>query len=389
MDPEKLNEPYPAAKHPLLRRIFFFQQIWIMKLAAKVLLAYTRRFRAVRTAPPSYTKRYSSRQALEVRFFLPEDFDPKTSPAPLPLYIHVHGGAFTVATADVDDLFCTSWATKASMVVASVNYSKAPVHKYPVAIHDVAAIARAIISDPALPTDRDHVTIGGFSSGGTLALSATMLPDLKGLVKAAVVYFPLTDWSEFPHEKFAVRLDTKDRMDRLFTYGAALDWGYNPVGQDRRDPLISPIYADPDDLPRYVCIVGAQHDMLCREGRNMAIKLAASTGDVAYQRKLRQVQMESRQGKGTGSTAVDIAIAKLSVPEAAEEGGEGTGELATETDLSESFETERYKWVFAEGMRHAFTDDLGLKETARSERRRQFCDALYADVGNWLEQNVL
>jgi acetyl esterase/lipase len=388
MDIEKLSEPYPAAKHPLLRRMFFFQQIWTMKLAAKALLAYTRKFRAVRTAIPNYTKRYASRPGLEVRFYFPKDFDPKTTPAPLPLYIHIHGGAFTVATADVDDLFCASWATNAMMVVASVNYSKAPLNKYPVAIHDIAAVGHAIIADPALPIDKSRVVIGGFSSGGTLALSATLLPDLRGLVKAAVVYFPLTDWSEFPHEKFAVRLDTKDRMDRLFTYGPALDWGYNPVGQDRREPLLSPIYADPEDLPRYVCIVGAQHDMLCREGRNMAVKLAASTGETKYQRRLRQIQLQLSQGKGTGSTAVDIAVAKLSGSEAEGEAEVESGELS-DSVLSESFETERYKWVLAEGMRHAFTDDLGLKETARSERRKEFCDALYADVGNWLEQNVL
>ena len=40
------------------------------------------------------------------------------------------------------------------------------------------------------------------------------------------------------------------------------------------DPLLSPIFTNKEDLPPYVCLLGCELDMLCKEVEDMAISLA-------------------------------------------------------------------------------------------------------------------
>ncbi len=87
---------------------------------------------------------------------------------PLPVHVHLHGGAWLMRHPQMDDWWCRYLAATAGVVVANVDFEVAPRVAYPVAqhqAHDVAA---------ALAADGTPVSVGGFSSGGGLAASVAL-----------------------------------------------------------------------------------------------------------------------------------------------------------------------------------------------------------------------
>ncbi|CAD0092653.1 unnamed protein product [Aureobasidium vineae] len=229
--------------------------------------------------------------------------------------------------------FFLVWAVKTAIAL-----QKAPVYQFPIPTLDIAAIACAAIDDETLNIDKSRVVMGGFSAGGSLALTSCQLPELQGLIRAAVSYYPAVDWSHPPPVKWAHRLCTEKKSESLNTVGPALNWAYVPTGQDRTEKLLSPTYATKQELPKWVCMIGAQHDILCREARNMIYSLA--------------------------------------------------GEEVPESGWDQGWERRTYKWLLAKGVRHGFTDDFGRKQGQSQDARRQVCEATYASVYNWLETKV-
>ena len=62
--------------------------------------------------------------------------------------------------------------------------------------------------------------------------------------------------------------------DFLLRAGKAFDWSYIPVGQDLRDPLLSPIFAPRENLPSYVFMVACELDLSSHDAWRMACRLA-------------------------------------------------------------------------------------------------------------------
>jgi acetyl esterase/lipase len=337
--------PLPAALAPFWTRMSHFFKLWTVKIIVAINLTIFRILWPSPETDPTFTRKYACRPTLPVRIFLPQIDEEKTTidsnsdKSLLPLYLDIHGGGYAIGDAAIDDVFCSKWCNRTGMIVASLNYRKTPLHPFPVAVHDIAAVAGAVIDDESLPIDKSKVIIGGFSAGGNMCLTSTLHPELQGRIKAAVSYYPVVDWSSPPHVKFATRLYTEKKNETLATIGPSLDWGYVAAGQDRKTKLLSPCYASKEELPPYICIVGAQHDMLCREARDMIYSLA--------------------------------------------------GEKMPEAGWDEGFEKDNYKWMLIKSVRHGFTDDFRKQKGARTEAKRKICDQIYADIHRWLVEKVL
>ncbi|KAI5268161.1 alpha/beta-hydrolase [Aureobasidium subglaciale] len=330
--------PLPAELASFARRTQYFFLVWTVKITIALQLAYLRFFYPTPSVQPNYTKTYSCRPKLPVRVFVPESRR-DDGEAPLPLYINIHGGAFATCDASIDDTFCKSWCERTGMMVVSFNYRKSPIHRFPVPVLDIAAVARALFDDTTLNIDKSRVVMGGFSAGGKLALTACQMPELQGKIRAIVSYFPIVDWSAPPHAKWAERLYMEKKSESLNTAGPALDWAYVPAGQNRKERLLSPCYASREELPEWICLIGAQHDMLCRESRDMIYSLA--------------------------------------------------GEAVPESGWDEDWERGTYKWMLAKGVRHGFTDEFRKKRGRSSAQRKQVCEETYASVHKWLQTKVL
>ncbi|KAJ5915925.1 hypothetical protein N7454_010832 [Penicillium verhagenii] len=332
--------PLPKERLYLSHRLNCFFRLWLLKFLATLYFLYLRLFHTPQPGTqPTLTKRYACRPTLETRIFYPLSYNPAERQL-LPLYLNIHGGGFVMCDATVDDSFCSSWANRTGMLVVSLNYRKAPLHPFPTATFDVAEVAKYVLADESLPIDHSRIAIGGFSAGGKLALSASQCPGLKGLVKAAVIYYPIVDFGHPPNEKLDSRPYKNGPNDSLEKTSWWLDWGYVRVGQNRRDPLLSPLYAGKDELPPWIYMIGAQWDMLRLESQEMIHGLAG---------------LDDRVG----------------------------------AEQEEDFEVGKYKWTLARGCPHGFTHvSPGRKKGVNSEKKREeVTQGIYEEAYMWLKKS--
>lgn len=227
--------------------------------------------------PPPHLPRITSypyNHELTCRLFIPSWIKPGSRTAPL--WISIHGGGFTLCSADCDDFDNRLLSEKFGLVVLAINYRKAPAHVFPAAVRDCAALIRAALDDSDLPVDKAKVVVAGYSAGGTLALTSVQLDGIHDRVKAVVSHYPVADYTRSTEERLrTTKLAPGRKTDPLASLVSPLAWAYIPVGTDLRDPLLSPIYSDRERLPYHVLITGCEYDMLCEEARLTAVRLAA------------------------------------------------------------------------------------------------------------------
>ncbi|OJD12996.1 hypothetical protein AJ78_06489 [Emergomyces pasteurianus Ep9510] len=332
--------PLPKERLSLAHRLNCFFQLWLLKFLANLYFLYIRLVKPPQPdTQPTLTKRYACRPTLETRIFYPRSYN-RGQRQLLPLYLNVHGGGFALCDATVDDPFCSAWANRTGMLVVSLNYRKAPLHSYPTATFDVSEVAKSVLADDTLPIDHSRIAVGGFSSGANLVLGAAQLPGLKGRIKAAVVYYPIVDFGHPPNYKLDSRPykpgPVKDTLERSSWW---LDWGYVRVGQNRRDPLLSPAYAPTEELPPWIYMIAAEWDMLRLETQEMIHRLAG---------------LEKRE----------------------------------KVEQEEDFEVGRYKWTLARGCPHAFTHASPRKKRGQSNMKKQeIAQRIYAEAHEWLKKS--
>lgn len=153
----------------------------------------------------------------------------------------------------------------------SINYRKAPSYPFPYGVQDAAETAKAVLTDPELPIDHSKVALGGFSAGGNLSLAIAQMEGLRGGITSLIPIYPVVDFSGTFKGTFKTTKDGK--RDILEKTSALFNWAYISQGQDRMDPLLSPIYAKREDLPPNILFIGAEHDILCYEAEAMALRL--------------------------------------------------------------------------------------------------------------------
>lgn len=168
--------------------------------------------------------------------------------------------------------------------MVELDYRKAPSHPFPTAIRDVEALMLAVHGDGSLPLDRHRVAVGGSSSGGNLALAVCQLQTIRETVAPSAVcpIYPLVDLATRP-EKKAERRYYKPSLgsgaranatDMLSPVSRFFSWSYLPYGQRLGDPLLSPIFAPREHLPKKIFIIAAELDRLAHEAWRMASVLA-------------------------------------------------------------------------------------------------------------------
>jgi acetyl esterase len=104
-------------------------------------------------------------------------YRPKGIAGALPVLIDVHGGAWSSGDRTGDKLYCTELA-KTGLLVVSIDFRQAPDFQHPSGSADVAAAVRYVrVNAKALNADPERIGLIGSSSGGHLALLASVRPD--------------------------------------------------------------------------------------------------------------------------------------------------------------------------------------------------------------------
>lgn len=203
----------------------------------------------------------------------------------LPALVYYHGGGWVIGDVDTHDVTCRQLAAASGCAVVSVNYRKAPEHRFPAAIDDAYAVAAWLAANGgSLRIDGHRLAVGGDSAGGNLAAAvALMARDALAAGRNApsfrlqLLIYPATDMT--------MAHDSLERFaDGYLLTRAAMAWfiDHYMSGADRRDPRASPLLAASlDNLPP-AYVVTAGFDPLRDEGLAYARRLAQAGNTVDY-----------------------------------------------------------------------------------------------------------
>jgi epsilon-lactone hydrolase len=180
-----------------------------------------------------------------------------------------HGGGYCSGSILSHRRMVTEAGRAVGVRTLAVGYRLAPEHPFPAALDDVVTAWRFVRSEGIAA---DHVAIGGDSAGGglTIALINQLRDSQEALPACAWLVSPWTDLT-----MSGSTLVTKDAVDPLIhkSYLGELADAYLPPGMDRKDPRVSPLYANLRGLPPTLIQVGSAETLL-----EDATRLAAAAG---------------------------------------------------------------------------------------------------------------
>ncbi|OWJ91547.1 alpha/beta hydrolase [Pseudomonas sp. A46] len=191
--------------------------------------------------------------------------------------LYLHGGAFMTGSPATHRAITGHLAKGAGIAVCALDYRLAPEHPFPAARDDAVAAYRELLA-AGHPASR--LFIGGDSAGGNLALLCALEARRQGLPSPAGVlcFSPVTDMSgEALHAPSA-----GDPLINPAWVAQAADL-YCPPGMDRRNPALSPLFADLAGLPPLLLQV-AEDEILRDDSLRLAERVRAAGGWVRLER---------------------------------------------------------------------------------------------------------
>jgi acetyl esterase/lipase len=179
------------------------------------------------------------------------------------VYVHIHGGGWTLGAADLQDQLLGYLADETGLAVASVDYRLAPEHPYPAGPDDCERAVLWLLEHADELGAPPVFGIGGESAGAHLAVvTLVRLRDRHGIggaFRAADLFYGGFDLSGTPSRRAY--------DDILVLSDGFMDWctenftpGLDP--EARRDPDLSPLYADLRGLPPALVVVGSADPLL-------------------------------------------------------------------------------------------------------------------------------
>jgi acetyl esterase/lipase len=180
-------------------------------------------------------------------------------------YLNIHGGGWALSAANLQDPLLVELADATGLCAVSVDYRLAPEHPHPAAAEDCEDAALWLLREGFGELGVPPVAaIGGDSAGGHLsALTLLRLRDrhaITGAFAAANLIYGAFDLSMTPSQRNWGEHNLILSTPILHYFGDM----YLP-GRDaeaRRDPGVSPLYADLRDMPPALFTVGTLDPLL-------------------------------------------------------------------------------------------------------------------------------
>ena len=180
------------------------------------------------------------------------------------------------SVSDTHDRLMREYAARSGAVVIGVDYALSPEARFPVALHQVHAVARWVAEQAgSLGIDPRRIGIGGDSAGANLSLATALhLRDQgEGSLLAAMLFnygffdADFTTASQRQHGHAGALLTTSELDGYLNAYLGE--------GDARTDPLALPALAKLDGLPPSLHIIAAC-DPLADGNRTLAARMIAA-----------------------------------------------------------------------------------------------------------------
>jgi acetyl esterase/lipase len=184
-----------------------------------------------------------------------------------------HGGGYCSGSIVSHRRLVTEAGRAAGVRTLAIAYRLAPEHPFPAA-YDDALTAWRFLREQNIPAAR--IAIGGDSAGAGLTVA------LIGRLRDAPEELPSCAWLVSPWTDLTMSgstLSSKEAVDPLIhsQYLMELADAYLPEGIDRKDPRVSPLYADLKGFPPTLIQVGSDETLLDDATRFAGV---AGTADV-------------------------------------------------------------------------------------------------------------
>jgi len=192
---------------------------------------------------------------------------PGSDPSRILLYLH--GGGYCSGSILSHRRLVSEAGRAAGLRTLAIAYRLAPEHPFPAAVTD-AITAWQFLQSQGITAAR--IAIGGDSAGGGLTVALiTRLRDARADLPACA--WLISPWMDLTMS--GSTLATKDAVDPIIhkDYLEELAAAYVDAGIDRKDPRVSPLYADLRSFPPTLIQVGSAEVLL-----EDATRFAAAAG---------------------------------------------------------------------------------------------------------------
>src|SRR5688500_15775090 len=184
-----------------------------------------------------------------------------TAKNPRGLYLHIHGGGWSIGAPDQNDPLLERIADVAGLTCVSVKYRLSPEDPYPAAPDDCEAAALWSAREGTKRFGVSKLAIGGESAGGHL--SAVTLLRLRDRHKLSPFSVALLNYGCFDLGMTPSARNWGEEKLVLNTPAiVAFRKSFLPPGTDMSNPDVSPLYADLRGMPAAIFSVGTRDALL-------------------------------------------------------------------------------------------------------------------------------
>lgn len=197
--------------------------------------------------------------------------------APDACVLYLHGGGYVIGSCNTHRALASHLARRTGLPVLVVDYRLGPEHPYPAAVDDALTAYEWLLAEGFEP---DRIVVAGDSAGGGLTLATLLALRDRGRPLPALGV-PISPWTDLTLSgESMTSMAEHDPMVTRPGLQRMADWYV--AGVDPKDPLVSPLFADPAGLPPLLIHVG-EVETLRDDAIRFAERAAAAGVDVTLE----------------------------------------------------------------------------------------------------------
>lgn len=169
--------------------------------------------------------------------------------------LYLHGGGYTCGDLEYTKGFAAAVAARTGTKVFAPAYRLAPEHRFPAALDDCVTAYMYLLQKGY---SHERIALCGESAGGGLCYSLCLKLKERGLPLPCGI-IAISPWTDLTAsgESYTKNRDNDPSMSKKM-----LDFFADSYTDDRRDPLVSPLFAELTGMPPSLIFVGGDEIML-------------------------------------------------------------------------------------------------------------------------------
>jgi acetyl esterase len=182
------------------------------------------------------------------------------------IYLHFHGGGMMIGAPEMSDSSNVDLRDRFDVAVVSADYRLAPEHPHPAGPDDGVAVADWLLENGEREFGSSRLMLGGESAGGYMA--AIVLLRIRDELHAADrvdganLVFGVYDWGRSPSQRGVRPTTGLDLLDPVGIQFFTECYLPGLTDDERRDPSVSPAFADLTNLAPALMSVGTSDHLL-------------------------------------------------------------------------------------------------------------------------------